>query len=153
MYGADGFHSFHCGIPQGNHEGVRDLLQAIAAERAGSMAAVLKPIGGPGEGLMSFPLKGYALAVDTPRRADTEALYARLERRVLQHGGRIYTAKDALMSAQGYRRMFPELETFRRVLRQVDPGGRFQSDMSRRLAIRPELADRRPAANPARAPG
>jgi len=27
------------------------------------MAAVLKPMGGPGEGLMSLPLKGYALAV------------------------------------------------------------------------------------------
>jgi decaprenylphospho-beta-D-ribofuranose 2-oxidase len=140
MYGRDGFYSFHCGIPQGNHEGVRELLRAISAARAGSMAAVLKPMGGPGEGLMSFPLKGYGLAVDTPRRSDTEALYAQLERMVLQHGGRIYAAKDALMSARGYRQMFPELENFRRVLRQVDPGGRFQSDMSRRLAIRPELA-------------
>lgn len=140
VYGRGGFYSFHCGIPQGNHEGVRELLRAISAARAGSMAAVLKPMGGPGEGLMSFSLKGYALAVDTPRRSDTEALYAQLERMVLQHGGRIYAAKDALMSARGYRQMFPELENFRRVLRQVDPGGRFQSDMSRRLAIRPELA-------------
>jgi decaprenylphospho-beta-D-ribofuranose 2-oxidase len=139
VYGRSGFYSFHCGIPQGNHEGVRQLLGAICAARAGSMAAVLKPMGGPGEGMMSFPLRGYALAVDTPRRSGTEALYARLERMVLQHGGRIYAAKDALMSAQGYRQMFPELENFRKVLRQVDPGGRFQSDMSRRLAIRPEL--------------
>jgi len=43
--------------------------------------------------LMSFPLRGYALAVDTPRRSGTEALYAQLERMVLQHGGRIYAAK------------------------------------------------------------
>jgi len=35
--------------------------------------------------------------------------------------------------------MFPQLENFRRVLRQIDPGGKFQSDMSRRLALRPEL--------------
>lgn len=139
VYGRRGFYSFHCGIPQGNHEGVRQLLAAICAARAGSMAAVLKPMGGPGEGMMSFPLKGYALAVDTPRRAGIEALYARLERMVLQHGGRIYAAKDALMSAQGYRQMFPQLEDFRKVLRRVDPGGRFQSDMSRRLALRPEL--------------
>ena len=139
VYGRGGFYSFHCGIPQGNHGGVRELLRTISAARAGSMAAVLKPMGGPGEGLMSFPLKGYALAVDTPRRSGTEALYAQLERMVLQHGGRIYVAKDALMSAQGYHRMFPELENFRTVLRQVDPGGKFQSDMSRRLGIRPEL--------------
>lgn len=139
VYGRGGFYSFHCGIPQGNHAGVRQLLGAICAARAGSMAAVLKPMGGPGEGMMSFPLKGYALAVDTPRRSGTEALYAQLERMVLHHGGRIYAAKDALMSAQGYHRMFPQLEDFRKVLRRVDPGGRFQSDMSRRLALRPEL--------------
>lgn len=144
VYGRHGFFSFHCGIPHGNHQGVRELLEAICAAQAGSMAAVLKPMGGPGEGLMSFPLKGYALAVDTPRRADTEALYARLERMVLQHGGRIYVAKDALMSAQGYAKMFPQLERFRKVLRQVDPGGKFQSDMSRRLAIRPEAGGTAP---------
>ena len=139
VYGRGGFYSFHCGIPQGNHQGVRELLRVISAAQAGSMAAVLKPIGGPGEGLMSFPLKGYALAVDTPRRSGTEVLYAQLERMVLQHGGRIYAAKDALMSAQAYAQMFPQLENFRRVLRQIDPGGKFQSDMSRRLALRPEL--------------
>ena len=140
VYGRGGFYSFHCGIPQGRHEGVRELLRAISAARAGSMAAVLKPMGGPGDGMMSFPLKGYGFAVDTPRRAGTEGLYAELERIVLQHGGRIYVAKDALMSARGFRQMFPELDNFSRVLRRVDPGGRFQSDMSRRLAIRPELA-------------
>ena len=140
VYGRGGFYSFHCGIPQGNHQGVRDLLRAISDAQAGSMAAVLKPMGGPGEGLMSFPLKGYALAVDTPRRSGTAALYARLERMVLQHGGRMYAAKDALMSARGYARMYPQLENFRKVLRRVDPSGKFQSDMSRRLAIRPELA-------------
>jgi decaprenylphospho-beta-D-ribofuranose 2-oxidase len=104
------------------------------------MAAVLKPMGGAGEGFMSFPLRGYALAVDLPRRAGTEALHDVLEEIVLRHGGRIYVAKDALMSPAGYQAMFPQLEQFRRVLREVDPHGRFQSDMSRRLGIRPELA-------------
>lgn len=137
VYGQGGFYSLHCGIPHGNHVGVREVLRAISEARAGSMAAVLKPMGAPGEGMLSFPLKGYALAVDLPRRRGTEALYGELEHLILQHGGRIYTAKDALMSAQGYARMFPELENFKRLLRQVDPGGRLQSDMSRRLAISP----------------
>jgi decaprenylphospho-beta-D-ribofuranose 2-oxidase len=66
-----------------------------------------------------------------------EDLHARLERITLDHGGRLYAAKDALMSATGFARMFPELEAFRAVLRRVDPHGRFQSDMSRRLAIHP----------------
>ena len=96
-------------------------------------------MGGPGEGFLSFPFKGYAFAVDLPRRSGVEELHARLERITLDHGVRLYAAKDALMSAAGFACMFPELERFRAVLRRVDPHGRFQSDMSRRLTIRPEL--------------
>ncbi len=139
VYGRRGFYSIHCGIPHGDREGVRKLLAEIVRARAGSIAAVLKAMGGPGEGFISFPFKGYAFAVDLPRRAGVEELYARLERITLDHGGRLYAAKDALMSAAGFARMFPDLERFRSVLRRVDPHGRFQSDMSRRLAIRPEF--------------
>jgi decaprenylphospho-beta-D-ribofuranose 2-oxidase len=139
IYGRRGFYSVHCGIPHGDREGLRKLLAEVVHARAGSMASVLKPMGGPGEGFISFPFKGYAFAVDLPRRSGVEELHARLERITLDHGGRLYAAKDALMSAAGFACMFPELERFRTVLRRVDPHGRFQSDMSRRLAIRPEL--------------
>jgi decaprenylphospho-beta-D-ribofuranose 2-oxidase len=140
IYGRRGFYSMHCGIPYGDREALRKLVAEIVRVRAGSIAAVLKPMGGPGEGFISFPFKGYAFAVDLPRRSGVEELHARLERITLDHGGRLYAAKDALMTAAGFACLFPELERFRAVLRRVDPHGRFQSDMSRRLAIRPELA-------------
>jgi len=137
IYGRSGFYSVHCGIPHGDREGLRILLAEIVRARAGSFASVLKPMGGPGEGFISFPFKGYALAFDLPRRSGVEELHARIERIVLDRGGRLYPAKDALMSAAGFARMFPELDRFRGVLRRVDPRGLFQSDMSRRLTIRP----------------
>jgi decaprenylphospho-beta-D-ribofuranose 2-oxidase len=140
VYGRRGFYSIHVGIPQGDRDGVKAVLSEIVRARAGSIASVLKPMGGPGEGFVSFPMKGYALAVDLPRRPGVEDVHARLERIVLAHGGRLYVAKDSLMSADGYQRMFPALDRFRDVLARVDPKGRFQSDMSRRLRIRPDLA-------------
>lgn len=140
VYGPKGFYSAHFGIPHSERDCVKKLLSELVAARAGSIAAVLKPMGGPGEGLMSFPFKGIAFAVDLPRRPGVEVLHEKLERIVLAHGGRLYTAKDALMTPEGYAAMFPNLERFREILRRVDPKGRFQSDMSRRLRIRPELA-------------
>ena len=140
IYGRRGFYSIHAGIPEGERSGVKALLAEIVRARAGSIASVLKPMGGPGEGFISFPLKGYALAIDLPRRPGVEELHARLERITLAHGGRLYAAKDALMTAEGFARMFPELDRFRAVLARVDPDGRFQSDMSRRLRIRRDLA-------------
>jgi decaprenylphospho-beta-D-ribofuranose 2-oxidase len=140
VYGPRGFYSVHFGIPYGERDCIKKLLAEIVAARAGSIASVLKPMGGPGEGLMSFPFKGIAFAVDLPRRSGVEDLHQRLERIALAHGGRLYVAKDALMTADGYAAMFPNLDRFREILRRVDPEGRFQSDMSRRLKIRPELS-------------
>jgi decaprenylphospho-beta-D-ribofuranose 2-oxidase len=39
------------------------------------------------------------------------------------------------MTAQSFARMFPKLDRFREILARIDPDARFQSDMSRRLAI------------------
>ena len=101
-----------------------------------SPLAVLKTLGGPGRGYLSFPLRGYTLALDFPRRARTAELLSGLEKTTLEHGGRVYLAKDSLISAAGFEAMYPELPAFRQVLAEVDPGQRFQSDLGRRLGLR-----------------
>lgn len=141
VYGRRGFYSIHTGFPPATmRAGIRAILEEIAAAGAGSFAAVMKPMGEPGAGLLSFPIEGMAFAVDLPRRRGIEALHRRLEKRTLDHGGRLYVAKDALMAAETYAAMFPRLDEFRAVLARVDPHGRFQSDMSRRLRLRPAAA-------------
>ena len=101
---------------------------------------MLKTLGGEGRGLLSFPMRGVTLALDFPRRPGVEELLARLERLTLEHGGRIYLAKDAAFSAEGLRRMYPRLPEFQSVLDEVDPQRLLNSDMARRLRIRERLA-------------
>jgi FAD/FMN-containing dehydrogenase len=81
-------------------------------------------------------MRGYTLALDLPRKPDTKALLARLERITLDHGGRIYLAKDACLSQVGFQTMYPELDKYRAVLNEIDPEARFDSDMAKRLGIR-----------------
>jgi decaprenylphospho-beta-D-ribofuranose 2-oxidase len=141
IYGKRGFHQFQCVIPDAEAgRGIPKLLEAVSSAGAASFLAVLKTLGGEGRGMLSFPLRGFTLALDLPRRDDTTALFARLEALTLDHGGRIYLAKDALLSAAGFQRMYPKLGEFRRVLDSVDPGSRFTSDMARRLLMKPPLA-------------
>ena len=141
IYGRRGFHQFQCVIPDAEAaRGIARLLEAVSAAGAASFLAVLKTLGGAGRGMLSFPERGFTLALDLPRRADTPALFERLERLTLDHGGRIYLAKDALVSAAGFARMYPRLGEFRRVLETVDPHARFSSDMARRLLLKPPLA-------------
>jgi decaprenylphospho-beta-D-ribofuranose 2-oxidase len=54
----------------------------------------------------------------------------------LDHGGRIYLAKDAVLSPEGFRAMYPKLPEFQAVLDAIDPEQRLNSDMARRLKIR-----------------
>jgi decaprenylphospho-beta-D-ribofuranose 2-oxidase len=137
IYGRRGLRQFQCVLPEEQaRAGMVKLLQAIADSRRASFLAVLKRLGGSGRGHLSFPREGYTLALDFPNRARTAALFERLEAITLEHGGRIYLAKDSLLSAAGFGAMYPELPAFREVLEEVDPEARFQSDLSRRLRIR-----------------
>ena len=137
IYGRRGFYQFQCVIPDARGPaGLRRLLEEISTARSASFLAVLKTLGGEGRGLLSFPLRGYTLALDFPRRGGVEDLMGRLERITLDHGGRIYLAKDAVLSAAGFRAMYPRLGEFQAVLNAVDPDGRLNSDMARRLRIR-----------------
>ncbi len=136
IYGRRGFYQFQCVLPDpAAPSGLRALLEAISQTRAASFLAVLKTLGGEGRGHLSFPMRGHTLALDFPRASGAEALMARLERLTLDHGGRIYLAKDACLSAAGFAAMYPRLDAFRAVLARVDPQRRMASDMSRRLAI------------------
>jgi decaprenylphospho-beta-D-ribofuranose 2-oxidase len=143
IYGKRGFHQFQCVIPDAEAgRGVPKLLDAVSGAGAASFLAVLKTLGGEGRGLLSFPLRGFTLALDLPRRKDTGALFAALEQITLDHGGRIYLAKDALLSAAGFQRMYPQAVEFRRVVESVDPHSRFTSDMARRLLLKPPHGQR-----------
>jgi decaprenylphospho-beta-D-ribofuranose 2-oxidase len=137
IYGRRGFHQFQCVLPDDSAaHGLRVLLETISAARGASFLAVLKTLGGEGRGHLSFPMRGYTLALDFPRRPGIDSLMSRLERLTLDHGGRIYLAKDACLSAAGLAAMYPKLDAFRAVLREVDPEARMASDMARRLGLR-----------------
>ncbi len=137
MYGRAGFHQFQCVIPDAEaRSGIETLLSAAGAARAGSFLAVLKTLGAVGKGHLSFPLPGYTLALDFPVRSGIGELMMRLEAITLDHGGRIYLAKDSCLSANGFATMYPKLDAFRKVIQGVDPDGLFVSDLARRLHIR-----------------
>ncbi len=142
IYGRRGFHQFQNVVPfASGPKALRELLEVIAASRRASFLAVLKRLGpaAPDAGPLSFPQAGYTLALDFPAGPGIEALYAELVAITLRHGGRVYLAKDALLTAEAFRNMYPRWGEFRELLERVDPKRHLQSDMSRRLRLR-ELA-------------
>lgn len=137
MYGKRGFVQYQCVIPEATaYDGIRELLQELSASRRASFLAVLKRLGEQGRGVLSFALAGYTLALDLPLRDDgLFAMLNRLDEIVLRHGGRVYLAKDARLSAESFRAMYPRHEEFMALKYNIDPDNRFSSSMSRRLGI------------------
>jgi decaprenylphospho-beta-D-ribofuranose 2-oxidase len=136
IYGRRGFHQFQCVLPfEGGAAGLRSLLDMIARSGRASFLSVLKRLGPGRAGYLSFPRAGYTLALDFPARKGIGPFYAQLVGTVLQHGGRIYLGKDALLTRAQFVPMYPEYPAFRTVLERIDPGRLMQSDMRRRLGL------------------
>ena len=116
--------------------GTAALLERAAAAGRGSFLAVLKLFGPAGDGLMSFPMEGYTLALDFPLRDGTAALLDGLDEITHRHGGRVYLAKDARCAPERVREGYPRLGAFEAV--RAEAAGappRFASELSRRLAL------------------
>ena len=137
MYGTSGFVQYQCVIPEGGaFDAMRQLLERIASSRHASFLAVLKRMGPAGNGMLSFPTLGYTLALDLSLRdPDLFKLLDALDELVIQHGGRVYLAKDARLSPASFRRMYPRYEEWLTVKNKLDPQHRITSSLARRLEI------------------
>jgi decaprenylphospho-beta-D-ribofuranose 2-oxidase len=75
------------------------------------------------------------VCVDFPVKPGLAELIRGLDRRVLEFGGRLYTAKDSSTTAPTFHAMYPRIDEWIAVRRKVDPNGVFASDMARRLEL------------------
>ena len=132
IYGKSGLLQFQCVIPweHGTQSGIVRILEAITASGLASFLAVLKVFGDkPSPGLLSFPMPGITLALDFPIRQQLSfALFDRLARITLEHGGKLYPAKDARMTAPQFQAFYPQWREF---AQYVDP--RFSSAFWQRV--------------------
>jgi FAD/FMN-containing dehydrogenase len=136
IYGRSGFVQYQCVIPKAaGRAGIAVLLERIARAGLGSFLAVLKLFGPGNDGMLSFPMEGYTLALDFPASPAVFSLLLELDAIVADHGGRLYLAKDARMGAALLALGYPRLETFRALRRRVDPQGKFSSLLSQRLGL------------------
>ncbi|WP_227936384.1 FAD-binding oxidoreductase [Alkalihalobacillus deserti] len=138
IYGKTGFIQYQVVFPlEMSRQGLTKLLEKLSRARCCSFLGVLKRFGENGNGLLSFPRKGYTLALDIPFRGGERLLtfIRELDELVLGYGGVLYLAKDSLMTPSTFAMMYPELSAFQEIKAKIDPDGLFSSSMARRLNI------------------
>ncbi len=135
MYGKQGFIQYQATFPLESRAGLIKMLEKLAEAQRASFLVVLKRFGEAGPGLLSYPMPGYTLALDIPNRSGVESFAKELDHILLDHGGRLYLAKDALADPDTFAAMYPKREAFRTIRRNLDPQGVLCSEMSRRLRL------------------
>ena len=160
-YGKRGFTQHQAVIPRSaGREKVRQFCELLTRLGGTGFLCVIKDCGDEGEGLLSFPEPGMSVALDLPCTPGIQDLVDKLNRFVLDVGGRIYLTKDAFTRREHFEAMEAErLPRFHEVRRAWDPDNRIRSALSERLfgdpprrattaaAARPaQLADHAPAA-------
>jgi decaprenylphospho-beta-D-ribofuranose 2-oxidase len=136
VYGPGGFRQYQYVVPFGQEAAVRRSFELVSRARAPSFVTVLKRFGAGDDGLLSFPMAGWTLALDFPARTPGLAgLLGRLDRLVVEAGGRVYLAKDSRVPPGVLAEMYPRLPEFAKLRAELDPAGVLASDLSRRLGL------------------
>lgn len=133
-YGKRGVTQHQSVIPvESGKAGIRAMIETLAQAKTASFLTVVKDCGEEGDGLLSFPKPGMSLALDLPIREDTQDVIDRLNRTVIELGGRVYLTKDGFTRAEDFGRMDPRVERFLAVRKKYDPAGALRSAQSVRL--------------------
>lgn len=134
VYGKRGLLQYQCLVPYEDKSVIRSILQTISDSGQGSFLAVMKIMGDiPSPGIISFSGPGITLALDFPVTEKVLALFKRLDKIVRDAGGRLYSAKDACMTAEDFKCFYPDWE---RLTAYIDP--KFSSSYWRRVTGKTE---------------
>lgn len=136
IYGKNGFVQFQFILPKAaSFEGLTQVLKHISQSGMGSFLAVLKLYGAANKNLLSFPLEGYSLALDFKMQTGLPEFISELTDQVVALGGRVYLAKDALLSKEQFERSYPNVAQFRALREELGLNNHFQSLQSQRLGL------------------
>lgn len=134
-YGPAGFLQYQFVVPTDAVDEFKSIIVDIQRSGHYSFLNVFKLFGPGNQAPLSFPIPGWNVCVDFPIKDGLNEFVTGLDRRVLEFGGRLYTAKDSRATAATFHAMYPRIDEWIAVRREVDPDGVFASDMARRLEL------------------
>lgn len=136
LYGPRGFLQYQLAVPSASERVVEHVIERLRRARVPCYLAVLKDFGPANGAPLSFPLKGWTLALDIPRATPLlDPLLDGFDVAVADAGGRVYLSKDARLRPEALEAMYPRLEEWREIRDQADPLRLWRSDLGHRTGL------------------
>lgn len=139
LYGPRGFHEYQFLVAEEHcTASLEEFLRGTERFGIRPFFAVVKKFGRhPRQGMLSFPGPGITIMADFEHAPANQPFFDYFTDYVKELGGRHYLAKDSYLTASQFRNMYPRLDEWRSVVKRYDPENRIQSDLSRRLKMKP----------------
>ncbi|MGI9183856.1 MAG: FAD-binding protein [Solirubrobacteraceae bacterium] len=136
LYGPAGFLQYQLVLPRGQEAVLEKVLHRLRRSPAPCYLAVLKDFGPASAAPLSFPLQGWTLTLDVPRRAPgLEPLLRGFDELLAAAGGRVYLSKDSRLAPDLLAAMYPRVNEWRAVRDRIDPERVWRSDLSMRTGL------------------
>ncbi len=134
LYGKKGLLQFQAVFPTEHAVSILERLIVILREcNAVPTLAVLKLFTQPGEGLLSFCRPGITIAIDFINNQQAHQAIKKMNQFIVESQGRVYLAKDLLLTAEQYEPMYKHHANFAQLL--ADYHLPMDSNLARRLGI------------------
>lgn len=134
LYGPKGLIQFQAVFAQQHADSTLEkLLAIIRSHQATPTLAVLKLLIRSGEGLLSFCKPGFTIAIDFVNNSNAHKAIRSMNQLITELDGRIYLAKDLLLTPEQFRSMYQNHEQFTQILKYYQSP--MQSDLAKRLRI------------------
>jgi decaprenylphospho-beta-D-ribofuranose 2-oxidase len=134
LYGKNGLLQFQSNFAADNAEAtIEHLLAIMRSKKATPTLAVLKYLTKPGIGLLSFTQPGFTLAIDFINNQRAQEAIVQMNEWITKIGGKIYLAKDLLLTKEQFKQQYPKYEQFSKLLSEYKT--MMHSDLSDRLGI------------------
>ena len=136
IYGKKGFIQYQFVIPKEKGlEGLEEIFNIIKSSKSKPFLSVLKLFGDENDNFLSFPKRGWTLALDFKNNKETVDLIDELDQIISKLEGRIYLAKDSLMSENFFKQTYQTWEVFHNFRVSIGADKVFNSLQSKRLGI------------------
>lgn len=134
LYGKNGLLQFQAVFPQDNASHfIEQLLIIIKNAKATPTLSVLKLLTHSGLGMLSFCSPGFTLAIDFINNEHSQQAIQEMNQLVALNQGKIYLAKDLLLTTDQFRLMYPNHHQFTQIVKEYQSP--MNSDMAQRLGL------------------
>lgn len=139
FYGERGFQECQFIVPyEKADEAIEKFILTCKKNKISPYFCIIKRFGNiKSKGLISFPKPGIAFMADFHAQSKNTKIFSDFNDYLITVGGRINLTKDFCLTPKQFELMYTDIDKWRRIVKKYDPLNRVQSNLSKRLNIKP----------------